>query len=191
MVNSGVQTWKACWWQRLASSNLASSATPTRANMRAGRIARPALMASGLNYGPEIPAQSGLDPGIHSLQLNHDGVPLHLLAAPLPSRAFRSPTLSSLAKSPVPAARADYSAGRVHRSEIVAASLPAGTCSACPHSPDPDGLARFIWRARPRQCRLPGGAGCWRDRRGLSRTRRTAWTLRRPGSWHRRPRGSA
>jgi hypothetical protein len=40
------------------------------------------------------PGPTGVDQGIHTLQLNHDGVLLHLLAAPLLSRAFRPPPLT-------------------------------------------------------------------------------------------------
>ena len=105
-ANTRPQTWKACWVQALASSNLASSAASSRENVRASRVTRLALLVSSLNFGPETPAQSGIDQGIHSLQLNHDGVLPHLLATPLPSRAFRPPppTVGSY-RSPIRGAR--------------------------------------------------------------------------------------
>ena len=70
-LNGHADSWKACWWQRLASSNLASSAASSRENARASRVMRLALLASSLNFSPESPARSGIDQGIHSLQLNH------------------------------------------------------------------------------------------------------------------------
>jgi hypothetical protein len=91
IVNGSKQNWKACWWQRLASSNLASSAAVTR--QCAWRARTLPLIAGGCwsQFWSRKPGLTGVDQGIHSLQLNHDGLLLHLLAAPLPSRAFRSP----------------------------------------------------------------------------------------------------
>jgi hypothetical protein len=57
-LNANQQTWKACWWQRLASSNLASSAAPTRKNVRASPNVRAGSCACGLN----CPARCGYQP---------------------------------------------------------------------------------------------------------------------------------